>query len=296
MKHENIQDVEVSHEVYQGLDWRGTSKQRQMKALSDTTNSTYLIEEGAGNLWCVRHGFPEAPGRPNVLIGQYADQDVAKVAAERHDFRYWRSSSDRAGVKCVFLGSKGVVADFVAALPEHDREEATDLLVSEYTLADGRPFSSAASFFQATKTGLKQERNGNLTITLSVEKGVTPLWLMEASLSTSLTLGAVESGSDQNDDWVERGKTAIRRAAVLPADNSFQGWILQRYDRWGLVKTAMAQTTEHVEAAVAETLRRIIGCPTRRELAGNRDAIMKIERLDREFYLDLSRGFSPIDG
>ena len=65
----------------------------------------------------------------------------------------------------------------------------------------------------------------------------------------------------------------------------------KRYDRWALIRTAMSQTTTEVEAAVAETLRRVIGCPSRRELLTNRDAIMRLEKIDREFYLDLSRGF-----
>jgi hypothetical protein len=105
-------------------------------------------------------------------------------------------------------------------------------------------------------------------------------------------IGAVESGNTETNEWLERGKGAIKRSAMLPSDNSFQGWILQRYDRWGLVRVAMNKTTDDVEESVAETLRRIIGCPTRRELATNRDAISRIEKIDREFYLDMSRGFS----
>lgn len=289
MKHEKIDPSARTHEVYEGMQWNGASK-KGFKAVSPTTRSTYLVEPGAGSLWTVRHGFPDAPGRPNTLIGKFADKDVALVAAERHDFRYWRSSSDRAGVDALFVGSKGTVADFVAALPDHDREEATEMLISEFVLDDGRPFSSAASFFGATKTGLKQERNGNYTLTLSVDPELVPLWLLQNTIGSELTIGAVETGKTLDDEWKERGILAIRRAAVLPAENSFQGWILQRYDRWGLVKTAMAKTTDDVEAAVTETLRRIIGCPSRRELATNRDAIMRIERLDREYYLDLSRG------
>lgn len=289
MKHDNITTDLDQHEIYEGLDWKSAGAQAS-RAISNTTRSTYLVEQGAGDLWCVKHGFPNTPGRPNVLIGQYADKDVGLVAAERHDFRYWRSSSDRAGKRCVFVGSKGTVADFVAAIPDHDREEATEMLVTEHTLSDGRPFSSAASFFEAVKTGLKQEKNGKYTLTLNLDAETVPMWLMQNTLGATLTIGAVETGSPVEDEWAERGKAAIRRAAVLPADNNFQGWILQRYDRWGLVKTAMAKTTDAVEEAVAETLRRIIGCPTRRELATNRDAIVRIERLDREFYLDLSRG------
>jgi hypothetical protein len=289
MKHVKIDTATNGHEFYEGLSWTGSSKSNR-KAHSPTTRSTYFVEPGAGSLWSVRHGFSDAPGKPNMLIGQYADQDVALVAAERHDFRYWKSSAERAGIDPVFVGSQGAVADFVAALPEHEREDATEMLIAEYTLSDGRPFSAAASFFSATKTGLKQERSGKYTLTLTVDAEAVPLWMMQTGIGTELTIGAVETGKTEDDEWIERGKNAIRRAAVLPADNSFQGWILQRYDRWGLVKTAMAQTTDDVEAAVAETLRRIIGAPSRRTLATNRDAIMRIERLDREFYLDLSRG------
>jgi hypothetical protein len=289
MKHEKIDVDAPTHDVYEGMHWTGASK-KGYKAVSSTTRSTYLVEPGAGSLWCVRHGFPDAPGRPNTLIGQFADKEVALVAAERHDFRYWKSSSDRAGVDALFVGSKGTVADFVAALPEHERDEATEMLISEFTLVDGRPFSAAASFFGAIKSGLKQERNGKYTLTLTVDPEMVPLWLMQNGIGAELTIGAVETGKTLDDEWRERGKAAIRRAAVLPADNSFQGWILQRYDRWGLVKSSMAKTTDDVEAAVEETLRRIIGCPSRRELATNRDAIMRLERLDREFYLDLSRG------
>lgn len=288
MKHETIDTPAATHEIYEGMHWREAAP-NSVKAESATTRTIYLVEND-GALWRVKHGFANAAGRPNIIIGQYAEKDVALVAAERHDFRYWRSSADRAGVRCVFVGSKGTVADFVASLPEFERDDATESLISEFTLTDGRPFSSAASFFEATKTALKQERNGSFTLTLSVDPKDLPLWLIQNGIGATLTIGAVETGSTLEDEWKERGKTAIRRAAVLPSDNAFQGWLLQRYDNWGLVKVAMAKTTDDVEEAVSETLRRIIGCPSRRELATNRDAITRIERLDREFYLDLSRG------
>ena len=290
MMHEQINEGTSTPEHYEGMEWKSAHR-TGLKAISPTTRSTYLVEQSEGNLWSVRHGFPDAPGKPNTLLAQYADRDVALVAAERHDFRYWRSSSDRVGVKAAFVGSKGVVADFIAAIPEHEREEATDLLVMEHTLKDGRPFSSAASFFEATKSALKQERNGKYSLNLLVDATNIPLWLIESPLGSEMILGAVETGSPDEDEWRERGKSAVRRAAVLPKDNSFQGWMLQRYDRAKLIQTAMAKTTADVEEAVEETLRRFIGCPSRRELFTNRDAIVKLERIDREFYLDLSRGF-----
>ena len=75
-------------------------------------------------------------------------------------------------------------------------------------------------------------------------------------------------------------------------DNAFHAWLSQKYDRWGLIASAMLQTSEEVEIAVSETLRRMIGCTSRRDLATNRDAVLRLEKIDREFYLDLSRGFT----
>jgi hypothetical protein len=291
MKDAMVETSTKTETIYDGLEWKSSGK-NGLRSQSNTTHSTYVVEPGGGGLWCSRHGFPTAPGRPNVLIGQYADKDVALVAAERHDYKYWKSSADRAGQKCAFLGSKGAVSEFVAAIPAHDRDDATEMLISDYTLEDGRPFSAAASFFAAQKSGLKQERNGKFTLTLAVDPETAPMWLTQTSPGAELVIGAVESGNTETNEWLERGKGAIKRSAMLPSDNSFQGWILQRYDRWGLVRVAMNKTTDDVEESVAETLRRIIGCPTRRELATNRDAISRIEKIDREFYLDMSRGFS----
>lgn len=283
--------IEAQENIYTGLSWK-PSRKDGLLAKSPTTQSTYSVERGAGDLWCVRHGFPDRAGRPNVLIGQYADKDVSLVAAERHDYRYWKSSNDRAGRKSAFLGSKGVVAEFVAAIPEHDREDATEMLISDYTLDDGRPFSAAASFFKAHKAGLKQEKSGSFTLTLTIDPEKTPIWMMHTAPGAELVIGAVEAGNTEKNEWIERGKNAVKRAAVLPADNTFQGWILHRYDRWGLVRDAMAKTTQDVEAAVAETLRRLTGCPTRRQLATSREGISRIEKIDQEFYLDMSRGYS----
>jgi hypothetical protein len=71
----------------------------------------------------------------------------------------------------------------------------------------------------------------------------------------------------------------------------FQNWMLNRYDRWKLIASAVANgTSGDVEEATGETLRRLLGTPSRRTLMRDRDAIAKLEQLDREFYLDLSRG------
>ncbi len=104
--------------------------------------------------------------------------------------------------------------------------------------------------------------------------------------------GMVEVDASNSDDWKERAAQALRRSFALVQDNNFHGWMAQKYDRWGLISTALMQTSEEVERAVSETLRRIIGCPSRRDLATNRDAVHRLEKLDREFYLDCSRGFT----
>ena len=149
-----------------------------------------------------------------------------------------------------------------------------------------------ASFFQATKTGLKQERNGTFTATMAIDACDLPIWLLQCQPGTRMAIGVADLGAADEDEWAKRASDALKRSFVLPQDNTFHGWMAQRYDRWQLIATAMQKTSEEVEIAVSDTLRRLIGCPSRRDLATNRDAIMRLERIDREFYLDMSRGFT----
>lgn len=279
--------------VYTGLRWKGFERdsKRQWIARSETTPITYQAAPTSDGRWAARHGFRDAPGRPFVEIGLFAEQAIAMTACERHDFRFWSTSAERAGITCVFMGSPDHVSPFVEALASHEKDDILDMISGGYALPDGRNFTQSASFFTAVKTGLKQERNGQFTATLSIDAQDLPLWLLQVTPGARMAVGVVDLAVQDSEEWTERAAHALRRSFALAQDNTFHGWMAQKYDRWGLVGSAMQQTSAEVEEAVSETLRRLIGCPSRRELASNRDAILRLEKIDREFYLDMSRGF-----
>lgn len=274
--------------IYDGLAWSAAADGRRM-ARSVTTPATYIVQATGDGRSLARIGFEASAGRPNVEIGVFFEERIAILACERHDYRFWKSGYDRAGIETIFHGSADHVADFVASLPDHERTDLLDMIAGDFVLPDGRSFTTAASFFPGVKSGLKQERTGSYTLTLSVAAEDVPLWLMQVAPGAKLVLGAADIEPGATDEWRERGEHAMRRVFALQADDTFHGWLAQRYDRWGLVAAAAAQTSEEVQEAVAETLRRLIGCPSRRELLTNRDAITRLERLDREYYFDLSR-------
>ena len=279
---------------YTGLPWKHASQAKRSIAVSPTTGITYFVETSKdrdGELSVLRCGFPNMPGKPNIPLGQFTEAAVAATAAERHDFHYWRSCQERSAADVRFIGS-ALVSGFINGIPEYERDETADMLLGDVRLDDGRPFAVSASYFPAVKGAIKQDRNG-LQMTISVAARDLPLWLLEANVGSRVRMAAVLEKDDVEDDWAERGRGALRRSFALSSDNAFHGWIARRYDRWKLIETALQKTTTHVEEAVAETLRRLIGCPTRRDLLANREAIEKLEKLDREFYLDLSRGFEP---
>jgi hypothetical protein len=279
--------------VYEGMQWeQSRGKSTLWRANSDTTPITYVAEEIDDGQWSAKQGFPDGPGRPNVEIGRFSSLDVAMTACERHDFRFWSSEALRSGLSPVFMGSPDHVSAFVSALAEYEKDDILDMISGGYELPDGRNFTHSASFFQARKTGMKQDRNGDFTMTLTVPPSDIPMWLMQSQLGSRIVIGAAELDSQSEDEWKERAAAALRRSYVLVQDNNFHSWMAQKYDRWELIAAALLQTSEEVERAVEETLRRIIGCPSRRDLAINRDAVQKIEKLDREFYLDCSRGFT----
>jgi hypothetical protein len=286
-------DLRADRPIYTGMAWRSLNSKanEHWLAKSDTTPSSYIVEEAEEGIWTARHGFRDMPGRPHVDIGKFASMVVAMTACERHDFRFWASSSERAGLTCVFMGSPDSVSDFVGNLSEHDRDDLLDMIAGGYELPNGANFATTASYFPATKTGLKQERNGSFTTTLSVEAADLPTWMIQSQLGAKMIVGAVEVSTLIDHEWDDRVERALKRSFGLVQDNTFHGWLAQRYDRWGLVATAMQKTSEEVEKAVEETLRRLIGCPSRSDLATNRDAVLKLEKIDREYYLDMSRGF-----
>ena len=266
-----------------------------MRAASDTTGGVYVTERDVtGTQWTARFGFPERVGRPFIRVGVFADPDTARIAAERHDFRFWSNSTTRAPGDPVFLGS-GTGESALGVLPAGDADELGSILGEAVDNSDGTLFTHAASFFAAQKTGLKQERNGSLTLTLTLAPGAVPRWLLEAAPGTETLMGAIQTGSAPDSEWADRGQRALKRSFALPADPTFQSWLLHRYDRWRLIATAVAGgTSAEVEEATAETLRRLIACPTRKGLVRDRDAIERIETLDREFYTDMTRGFGAV--
>jgi len=281
--------------VYTGISWSQVrGREKIWRAKSQTTPITYAVEEIDDGQWVARQGFPEAAGRPNIEIGRFASRDIAMTACERHDFRFWSSGSEKAGLEPVFMGSPDHVSSFVEKLSEYEKDDILDMISGGYELPDGRNFTHSASFFTARKAGLKQERSGEYTATLTIAAIDIPMWLMQSKPGATIVAGVVEIDTDDKNAWEERASSALKRTFVLAQDNSFHAWMSQKYDRWGLISAALCQTSEEVELAVSETLRRLIGCPTRRDLAMNRDAIQRIEKIDREFYLDLSRGFADI--
>ena len=284
--------------IYTGMDWRahGSSKATQWVARSEVTPSSYIVQKTDDDRWVARQGFRDSAGRPHIEIGIFASMVIAMTAAERHDFGFWSSVAERSGQTCIFMGSPDHVSDFIENLAEYEREDILDTIAGGYKLPDGTNFMQSASFFQAIKAGLKQEKNGNYTATLTIDQADLPMWLVQSKPGTQMAVGIAGIAEDDPEEWARRAKDAFKRSFALPQDNAFHAWIMTRYDRWGLVASAMQQTSEEVEAAVSETLRRLIGCPSRRDLGTNRDAIMRLERIDREFYLDMSRGYAVNGG
>ncbi len=97
------------------------------------------------------------------------------TACERSDFRFWSSEARRGGLAPVFMGSPDHVSAFVSSLPDHEKDDILDMISGGYELPDGRNFSHSASFFEARKTGLKQERSGDYTLTLSIPATDVPM-------------------------------------------------------------------------------------------------------------------------
>lgn len=294
-------DLDAQRPIYTGLDWSARRRGAADGAAPDpsapvdlwvarsaTTPMSYIVERLDATRWAARAGFPDSPGRPNTVIGIHPDATMSMAAAERHDFGFWRATLPDPEA-AVFSGSSDHVADFIEALAAHERDDVLDMLAGDYRLPDGDTFAARASYFPAVKSALKQERSGKYTLQLTIDAADLPLWMIQAPPGTAITGGAVEVAREAPDAWDERGRDAIRRSVMLARDTSFQSWLARKYDSWGLVASAMSHDSDAVEEAVAETLRRLIGCPSRRDLTRNRDAIQRIEKIDREFYLDMAR-------
>lgn len=290
-------DAEAERPIYSGLEWIVTAKGDTLwRARSLTTPITYAVEEIDAGCWSARQGYPELAGRPNIEFGRYASRLIAMTACERHDFRFWSVGHYRSGLDPVFMGSPDLVSDFVSALSEYERDDLLDMIAGSWEMPDGQTFAEAASYFTARKTALKQEKNGDYTITLTIAPADVPMWLLQTPLGIQVATGMARLEDPAQDEWHDRAIHALKRSFTLAQDNAFQAWLGQKYDRWGLIRSATTKTSEEVEEAVSETLRRIIACPSRRDLQTNRDAIVKLEKIDREYYLDMSRGFGAEPG
>lgn len=288
---------------YTGLVWtRPDPAASQIAANSALTPMTYLIDYTQTDAVTAHVIF--AGGAKPVLgdarqaqtrLGTFRDVELALVACERHDFAFARSRAEAEGQSCVFVGSERVAATarhLRTPEEEIDSEQILDMLVPDYICKNGVPFRRMASYFEAKKTASKQNSDGSFVLTFTAPPRDIPIWLLESPLGTMVTLGAVQIAGDtetEADRWAERGAHAFTRAHMLPNDPLFQEWLGRRYDRWALIANALESgTSDDVAKATLETLKRLIGVPRRRDLHTNRDAIEKIERLDREYYRDLS--------
>jgi hypothetical protein len=286
--------------TYQGLDWIvDPLGRRQLVALSPTTQMRYAVDYEIENQ-CVAYSVI-APTEvidlaqdenPAARLGVFPGLDAAIYTAERHDFAFFKSLIERRGEDAVFRGSDRIVA-LVAAIATGE-EDPGDFVPGDYICPNGRSFSRAASFFAAKKMALKQNTDGSWTMSLNLEAGEMPLWLHESSPGALLVIGAVATGTEEDPEGKatkKRGADALKRMILMEDEPDFQVWLGSRYDRWGLIATAMQVDSRAVAIAVQETLKRLLGIPTRADLRRSRDAVDKLERYDHEYYRDMSRGF-----
>jgi hypothetical protein len=278
---------------YLGLDWI-KGKQALLGARSDTTPHLYTLH-AAGEEIVAYVGFydPQTgdahPAR--IPLGRFRDLGLAQLACERHDYLYVRADAEARGQDTVFVGSdatRATAAEIERAAPG---EHLADLLIDMPRSASGAPFHRVASFFEGRKETLRQGADGSWTVPLVVKAQDIPGWLRDAPKGTRLTVAAMrmaEGAPDEEALWAERHREAFTRAHLLPQDPLFQEWLGQRYDRWGLIASAETKDSDAVLLAVQETLKRLLGIPTRRDLQTNRDAVERLEAIDREFYADLS--------
>lgn len=277
-------------QIYQSLEWK-ESKNALFEAAGKSTPHQYRIR-ATGVEVSAYAGFPERQSW--IKLGRFQDLLLALIACERHDFAYASNAANARGQELVFAGSERT-RERVNALRHSRAEDILDLLVDSPKVGEGRPFHRAASYFEARKTGLKQGNDGQFTMTITFSAQNTPKWLIEASPGAQIAMGAVLLTDVAEHDlqaWKQKAADALVRAHVLPKEVGFAEWIAARYDRWGLVQESLSNaTSEDIERAVEETLRRLIGIPSRRDLLTNRDAVEKLNTLDAEFYRDLSHGF-----
>lgn len=261
---------------YQGLPWVSDPLGRKrLVATSGVTGMTYLVDLSVPGTYPVLRvmnatGFVdlEASWAPCDRLGSAGTADEAAAIAEADDYRYFASRARAAGQEPV--AKPGL-------------EPAGDLL-------DGESFAAAASFFEARTKGLKKNANGSWDLTLVVGRRL-PGWINDGELGTPLLVGALSLGPAEDIDGSahkKRIEDVFRRASIRPSEADFQEWLMRRYDLWGLLQRAAAENSEALEEAAAETLRRLVGVPSRSDLKINLDAVERFEALDREYFTDMA--------
>lgn len=152
-----------------------------------------------------------------------------------------------------------------------------------------------ASYFYATKEANKQNKDGSYTLAMKVKAGDMPIWLQNAPMGEELLIGALDRGHGRDKalakEMNERATDARKKMASFPQDPIFQQWIAERYDHWSLIARAAQVDSESIEIAVIETLKRICGIGSRRNLSFDRDALERFETVMNEFYRDMSLDF-----
>lgn len=305
-----MSEIQFEQTPYKGLPWKRTSPDgAQAFARSEVTGLSYYLdfsnpERVTVHLYLCGDARPE-PCEADQLrqrIGSFfVNRQLAMLAAERHDWSLQVETEALRQRELVFVGSD-LIRSLVATLrnegeTDGDPDELFDLLSNDYVCPDGRSFRRAASYFEARKSALKQNANGSWAITFLADADVMPLWLSQAPLNMPCVLGAapIREAQSEETEWHERAMHALRRAHALPEDGTFQEWLSQRYDKWGLIATATRKDSAEVCKATLETMKRLCGFASRRELTTSRDAVAALEKIDQEFYLDMARasGFVP---
>ena len=284
--------------VYAGLDWKPDSAGRpRLWARSAITPVIYVVDHARADGCDLTLAYARTPDEiglntPTAPAGRHGSAEEAVLAAESNDYKWFRSVAERNGRTAAFSGSPRARAAIVRR-----RNTAAD---GEPAPGDEpTPFDAGASFFQFEKGGLKQNADGKIAMTVTMDPNLIPLWLFSAAPGEVVLVGAVPLGHKEQTErraWNKRAEDARVRTHTRPEEPDFQQWMMRRYDRWGLSAAATAANSDAVEQAVAETLKRLLGIPSRADLAANRDAVERFEKLDREYYADMARGAQQQEG
>lgn len=285
---------------YEGLDWiadpLGGSR---LIGTSEITPIRYVVDYSADANCSLFGVFSQneiidlsSDYVPHTRLGVFPNLDAAVFVAERHDFTYFQTYADHEGADAMFVGS-----DRIKVLRDALGEiglEAVEYIPGDYICPNGRPFTRAASYFAAKKTALKQNSDGSLTLQISIDADQMPVWMLNAPMGTLTLIGAVQTGHEDDPDeraWKKRATDAFKRSHTMINEPGFQEWLGTKYDRWHLIANAMQHDSDQVAEAAEETLKRLIGVPSRADIKTSRDAVERLERYDREYYKDLSLGF-----